>query len=101
MDASRFRESTAFLSSVYFKRLGHLRGKISMFAYEKIKVEITFAWEYDEKDTCDCIVRYVYRIPCRHLLPKEAVKVPIDIIDKRWVICERTLASMTADLDRK
>jgi hypothetical protein len=88
------------LASPYFKRLGHLRGKITTFAYEKIKVELTLAWQYDNTDSCDCIVRHVYKLPCRHVLPKEAIVVPIDMVDKRWVIGEES-ENVTDDLNCK
>jgi hypothetical protein len=80
-------ETPSFLSSAYHKRIGHLRGKITMFAYEKIKVEITFAWQHDNIDTCNCTVRNVYRIPCRHQLPPEpSMMIPLSMIDSRWYV---------------
>jgi hypothetical protein len=101
MDASQFNESTSFLSSPYTKRVGHLRGKITTFAYEKIKLEATFAWEYDNC-MCDCILRHCFQIPCRHVLPREAVQVPLSffsakiidakVADDRWkLLCPSVL----------
>jgi hypothetical protein len=94
-----FPETTKFIGSVYERRVSHLRSKISAFAYAKIKLEITFAWEFDEKDyqlkdSCTCSLRHAFMLPCRHLIPRQAIPVPFSMIGRRWIICDEVLQQL-------
>jgi hypothetical protein len=97
-----FPETTSFISSEYVKRVAHLRSKITTFAYEQIKMEITEAWQYDENEykdnnSCICSLRHAFMLPCRHIIPREAIPVPFSIIGRRWIICDEVLENVVPD----
>ncbi|KAF7721007.1 hypothetical protein EC973_005628, partial [Apophysomyces ossiformis] len=69
------------------EQLQFLIGRISRFAIEKIKRELSIARKYEIEPCgdCNCKCKINFNLPCRHTLPRFE-PVGLDLIAKRWYL---------------
>lgn len=68
----------------------HLFGKVPRFAIDKIKQELDHLNENkngaDQDETCNCAIRWNYKLPCRHVIPATG-PIPLSLFPSRWLLC--------------
>lgn len=75
----------------------NLRGRITNYAFDRIKKEIIRDYEnsMDENHVshvdpltgkCLCVLRKAFRLPCRHKLKQYQGAIPLNAVHTRWHI---------------
>lgn len=102
MERERLTVDTTILRSEAYQYLKPLVNKITNFAFVKIKNQLTKGLILEKEgklneNECNCFVKKVWRLPCKHQLVEHKKKfgvITVDIVHRRWRI-------MTAPIEQK
>ncbi|KAI8147204.1 hypothetical protein BJV82DRAFT_379568 [Fennellomyces sp. T-0311] len=66
--------------------LHEIYGKVSRFAIDNIRVQLSEKkkLDFNQDEQCVCPIHFNFNISCKHLLPNKGA-VPLDMIAERWL----------------
>jgi hypothetical protein len=89
-EAESFKQPLSVVKSKLSFRLDLLKNRITKYALQKVESELikslSLTSNEEYLDSCDCIMRFVYRLPCKHQLLSAPETIPLEFVHSRWHI---------------